>query len=142
MASDLFRKEALEAKRSSWLGGISLSQPLRYRVMAASAALVALAVVLFLTLGTYTRRSTVLGQLVPAKGLALVQAPATGVISKLLVNEGVKQLKLTKVIVAHRPETIASADRVLVMDGGRIIQELRPNAQVGPVVVPSQAVAA
>lgn len=142
MASDLFRREALEAKRSSWLGGISLSQPLRYRVMAASAALVALAEVLFLTLGSYTRRSTVLGQLVPTKGLALVQAPATGVISKLLVNDAVKQLKLTKVIVAHRPETIASADRILVMDGGRIIQELRPNAQVGPVVVPSQAVAA
>lgn len=43
-----------------------------------------------------------------------------------IVNEAVKQLKLTKVIVAHRPETIASADRVLVMDGGRIMQELRP----------------
>ncbi|GHA75001.1 colicin V biosynthesis protein [Lysobacter bugurensis] len=43
-----------------------------------------------------------------------------------LVNEAVKQLELTKVIVAHRPETIASADRVLVMDGGRIVQELRP----------------
>jgi ATP-binding cassette subfamily B protein RaxB len=34
-----------------------------------------------------------------------------------LVNEAVRQLKLTKVIIAHRPETIASADRVLVMDG-------------------------
>ena len=43
-----------------------------------------------------------------------------------LVNEAVRQLKLTKVIIAHRPETIASADRVLVMDGGRIVQEHRP----------------
>lgn len=46
-----------------------------------------------------------------------------------LVNEAVRQLKLTKVIIAHRPETIASADRVLVMQGGRIVRELRPQAQ-------------
>lgn len=43
-----------------------------------------------------------------------------------LVNAAVKQLDVTKVIVAHRPETIASADRVLVMQGGRIVQEIRP----------------
>ncbi len=43
-----------------------------------------------------------------------------------LVNEAVKHLQLTKVIVAHRPETIASADRVLVMEHGQIVQELRP----------------
>ncbi len=48
------------------------------------------------------------------------------VMRERLVNEAVKQLKLTKVIVAHRPETIASADRVLVMEQGRIVQELRP----------------
>lgn len=40
-----------------------------------------------------------------------------------LVNEAVRELKLTKVIIAHRPETIASADRVLVMRGGRIVEE-------------------
>lgn len=45
-----------------------------------------------------------------------------------LVNEAVKRLQLTRVIVAHRPETIASADRVLVMERGRIAQELRPQA--------------
>lgn len=43
-----------------------------------------------------------------------------------LVNAAVKQLDVTRVIVAHRPETIASADRVLVMHGGRIVQDLRP----------------
>ena len=48
-----------------------------------------------------------------------------------LVNAAVKQLEVTKVIVAHRPETIASADRVLVMHGGKIVQEVRPEpAQV------------
>jgi ATP-binding cassette, subfamily B, bacterial CvaB/MchF/RaxB len=46
-----------------------------------------------------------------------------------LVNDAVRQLDLTKVIVAHRPETIASADRVLVMERGRVAQEWRPKAQ-------------
>ena len=32
---------------------------------------------------------------------------------------------LTRVIVAHRPETIASADRVIVLQGGRVAQDLR-----------------
>lgn len=41
------------------------------------------------------------------------------------VNQALAQLALTKIIVAHRPETIASADRVLVMQKGRIVQELR-----------------
>ena len=48
------------------------------------------------------------------------------VANERLVNQAVKELALTKVIVAHRPETIASADRVLVMEQGRIVQELRP----------------
>ncbi len=54
------------------------------------------------------------------------------------VNEAVKRLALTKVIVAHRPETIASAGRVLVMEQGRIAQDLRPQqapATEGPVEV-------
>jgi len=47
------------------------------------------------------------------------------VANERLVNDAVKALALTKVIVAHRPETIASADRVLVMEQGRIVRELQ-----------------
>lgn len=47
------------------------------------------------------------------------------VMKERLVNDAVKALRLTKVIVAHRPETIASADRVLVMEQGRIVREMR-----------------
>lgn len=43
-----------------------------------------------------------------------------------LVNEAIRKLNITRVIIAHRPETIASADRVLVMHGGQIVQEFRP----------------
>lgn len=57
-----------------------------------------------------------------------------------LVNEAVRSLELTKVIIAHRPETIASADRVLVLETGAIVQELRPEQlrPVRPVPPPSE----
>jgi len=36
------------------------------------------------------------------------------------VNESLQQLGVTRVIVAHRPETIRAADRILRLDGGRL----------------------
>ncbi|HJV95069.1 MAG TPA: ATP-binding cassette domain-containing protein, partial [Albitalea sp.] len=41
------------------------------------------------------------------------------------VNQAVRQLDLTRVIVAHRSETIASANRVIVLGDGRVAQDLR-----------------
>jgi ATP-binding cassette subfamily B protein RaxB len=41
------------------------------------------------------------------------------------VNEAVRSLNLTRIIIAHRPETIASAERVIVLQGGRVAQDLR-----------------
>ncbi|AHL35477.1 ABC transporter [Pseudomonas brassicacearum] len=37
-----------------------------------------------------------------------------------LVNDAIRSLKITRVIVAHRPETIASADRVFILDSGKL----------------------
>ena len=88
MTQVLFRKEALEARRTQWLGGISLAQPLRLWVLTLGASVAALMILLFLFLGSYTRRSTVTGQLVPTKGLITMLAPATGVISQLDHVEG------------------------------------------------------
>jgi len=41
------------------------------------------------------------------------------------VNNAIRQLDLTRVIVAHRPETIASASRVIVLNEGKVAQDLR-----------------
>lgn len=46
------------------------------------------------------------------------------------VNQAVKDLKMTRVIIAHRPETIASADRVMVMRAGQIVAN--SNIEHGP----------
>jgi ATP-binding cassette subfamily B protein RaxB len=42
-----------------------------------------------------------------------------------VVNQNIRRLQLTRVIVAHRPETIASATRVIVLHQGRVTQDLR-----------------
>ena len=48
-----------------------------------------------------------------------------------LINASVRQLPLTRVIVAHRPQTIASAERVIVLEGGAIKQDLRVSTASG-----------
>ncbi len=52
------------------------------------------------------------------------------VMRERLVNDAVRQLRLTKIIVAHRPETIASADRVLVMERGAVAETPWPQVVV------------
>lgn len=120
MSESLFRREALEAKRGGWLGSISLAQPLPLWAMTAFATAAALAVGSFLTLGSYTRRSTVVGQLVPTKGLATVLAPATGVVTELASAEGMRVhagqslaiVSLPRATVNEGDTTIAMAQRL------------------------------
>ncbi len=47
------------------------------------------------------------------------------------VNAAIRQLDITRVIVAHRPETIASAGRVIVLQEGRVAQDLRSVTNAG-----------
>ncbi len=46
------------------------------------------------------------------------------------VNQAIRALRLTRIIVAHRPETIASAGRVVVLNDGHVAQDLRSVAAV------------
>lgn len=51
------------------------------------------------------------------------------------VNANIRALSITRIIIAHRPETIASADRVLMLKGGRLTERL-PN-RAPAVFIPS-----
>ncbi|WP_334177727.1 HlyD family efflux transporter periplasmic adaptor subunit [Pseudoxanthomonas sp.] len=117
MTQPLFRPEVLEAKRGSWLGGISLAQPVRLWVLTLSAVVVASAIVLFVTFGTYTRRSTVTGQLVPSQGLATVLAPATGVVTRLDASEGGRvEVGAVLAVVTVPRATLASGDTQVALE--------------------------
>ena len=55
------------------------------------------------------------------------------------VNQAIRQLRLTRIIVAHRPETIASASRVVVLQNGRVGQDLRSMTSVAPLSADTSA---
>ncbi len=116
MSESLFRKEALAAHANQWLGGISLAQPLRLWLLALSCALAAAAVLAFLLFGQYTRRSHVTGQLVPSAGLITVMAPTTGVVSRLMPQEGDRVDRDAPMLTIAVPRSLASGgDAMLAM---------------------------
>lgn len=117
MTQPLFRPEVMQAKRGSWLGGISLTQPVSLWVLTLAAALVATVIVLFVIFGTYTRRSTVTGQLVPSQGLASVLAPATGVVTSLGAEEGSRVALGDALAVVGVPRaTLAAGDTQVALE--------------------------
>ncbi|OHX13098.1 peptidase domain-containing ABC transporter [Chromobacterium sphagni] len=48
-----------------------------------------------------------------------------------LVNAAVRDIDMTRILVAHRPETIAMAERVVVLEQGRIVQDSPAAAAAG-----------
>lgn len=93
----LFRSEALNAQRAKWLGEILLIRPFGFKALTAAAAAIAAIIVLFLIFGSYTKRTTVSGELIPDTGLAKVYATQRGVIVESRVREG-QQVKRGQVL--------------------------------------------
>ena len=49
------------------------------------------------------------------------------------VNASIKSLNMTRIIVAHRPETIATASRVIILAGGKVVKDTSaPQATAQP----------
>lgn len=90
MSSDppLFRREAQETQVSRNLGEIVLVRPLPVTVLTAVAVCMALGVVILFTCGTYTRRTTVAGLIVPDTGLVKIYTPQSGIVLRKDVLEG------------------------------------------------------
>ena len=88
MSQGLFRQEVIDAKRGEWLGSIIVAAPLSRWLLTALALALAATILLFLFFGHYTRRETVLGQLVPSAGLLNLAAPSAGTITRLHVRDG------------------------------------------------------
>jgi len=85
--SDLFRKEALDAKRDQGLGDVILSQSLSHSLITGFLVAIVTTTIVFLSVGKYARKETVQGFLSPDKGIVKVHSPRQGVVGQLLVVE-------------------------------------------------------
>ncbi|WP_191634971.1 HlyD family secretion protein [Pseudomonas fluorescens] len=84
----MFRLEALASRQGDWLGDIVLVRPVSFTVLTLIAVLFAALVVTFFICGSYTKRSTVPGQLVPSSGQLKIYSPQYGVVLERFVDEG------------------------------------------------------
>ena len=50
------------------------------------------------------------------------------------VSAAIRNTKITRVIVAHRPETIATADRIVTLNNGRLVRNLRQVSRDAPAL--------
>ncbi|WP_095052249.1 HlyD family secretion protein [Pseudomonas sp. Irchel s3b2] len=84
----MFRLEALASRQGNWLGDIVLVRPVSFTVLTLISVLFAVLVVTFFICGSYTKRSTVPGQLVPFSGQLKIYSPQYGVVLERFVDEG------------------------------------------------------
>jgi len=88
VSDKLFRSAASEAQHVKWLGEIVLIRPTSFAFLTVLALTMLVAVGSFFIWGSYTKRSTVSGQLVPASGQIKVHTPQSGVVLEKFVVEG------------------------------------------------------
>ena len=112
--SGIFRKEAAEAQRRKWLGEVSIVQPIRLWQLAAISLVGAFSVICFIYFGEYSRRSRVVGELVPDLGLSTVIAPFSGVVSRIDVDEGEDVSLHRRLLTVNVPRITATGQDVAV----------------------------
>ncbi|MBJ7313624.1 HlyD family secretion protein [Rugamonas sp. CCM 8940] len=102
--SSLFRAAAVNANRIKWLGDVVLIRPISFAVLTAVAVAFILIIGGFFLLGSYTKRSSVSGQLAPDIGVIKVYTPQPGIVIQKRVSEGqeVRQGDLLFIVSSER----------------------------------------
>lgn len=88
MSNKLFREEVFNEMKNKWIGEIILIRPLSFTFYTVFSLLIIILIVVYFIYGSYTKRSTVQGQLVPSNGLVKVYSTDAGIILKKYIKEG------------------------------------------------------
>lgn len=107
-ALPLFRREAVDHKRHTWLGDIVLARPVSFAALTAGAVALAALLVGYCIVGEYTKKARVSGYLVPDQGVLKVMASAPGVVTALRVREG-QQVRRGEPLATLSAERMGSA---------------------------------
>jgi membrane fusion protein len=120
---DLFRKEALHARSTAFMGTSLLRPPLLFGAWATIAALLACSVVAYLFLGEYTKRTRVLGVTAPAAGLIKLMAPHAGLLMERHVDEG-QAVKAGEVLFVVSTERLTSGGHGVAGAQSAVLEQL------------------
>jgi membrane fusion protein len=124
----LFRPEAIEAQRTPYLGRVQLVRPLALGLVTAAVVVMTAAIGVFLFSTDYTRKTTIVGTLVPDRGLIRLVPPEAGTVLERHVDEG-KQVaagQVLFVLALERPRLLDEAQaqvRRSLQDRQRLLQE-------------------
>lgn len=90
MSNKLFREEVLKEKTNKWVGEIVIIRPLSFTFYSVFSLILILIliIVIFFMYGSYTKKTSVQGQLIPNRGLVKVYSIDAGIILKKYVEEG------------------------------------------------------
>lgn len=116
----LFRPQVIEARRRKLHGDVSLWQPVKAKIFFGIAVTSISLVVIFLSLGKYSRKETVFGWIVPDAGLSMIYAARGGTISEILVKQG---------DIVKQGQEIARLSIDISGEGGAIIPLQRAQTQ-------------
>jgi len=106
----IFRREALESQRNSWVGEITLIRPLPTTLLTGVAVVAALALGALLALGEYTRKVRVSGVLVPDRGVIRLVVPQDALLVERRVAEGARVRAGDVLFVLSLDRAAASGD--------------------------------
>ena len=114
MAQYLFRQAAVDAAQTRWTGVASAIRPVSAWFLTGFLFIVAAAAILFLFIGSYTKKERVNGILMPAAGVLRVRAPENAVVASIAVREG-QAVKAGDLLMQINRERFSDQAAALVM---------------------------
>lgn len=137
----LFRPEAVDGQRQSWLGGVRLIRPLSLTLLTSFAVSVAALVFTGLLVGEYTRKAHISGVLVADRGWVGVGVPQQSQVIEVLATGGQVVQRDDVLFVVSTDATPSGAgtlERVLVrapQDGVVVAVRAVPGQRLAPSAV-------
>jgi membrane fusion protein len=88
MANNLFRQQSVEHQKAKLYGDVILRQPPSVLIIIIFILVIVSSLITLLVKGSYARRESVVGYIVPDKGLVKIYAPLAGVLATSYILEG------------------------------------------------------
>ena len=107
----LFRKEVFDKPSQNSFGDIILASPISHKMVIALLAVIMVGIIVFSTVGEYSRKERVVGFLSSDKGLIEVRPVQTGVIEKVQAKIG-QDVKRGDFLFSIKTETFSPATYV------------------------------